>query len=659
MKKINRFAFVLAGALAAGTFIGCQQQTPSDYVYRIGAPSNLKAKAMPGVVFISWNPVQDCSGYTLVRINRDTNETKTLAGTTKDLSYVDRISTDNEWVDGQNFTYSVQAVSSGASGRIRSMVNYADVIGSSDWTSVDVKAVNNGFNSAVVYQVPYNLDGDTKKDRIQFADYDYSDKSEGNLKKLQEPASSVSLDSKGQIVVSVEAVPYLTYTYTVESEDASETVDFVMKKTEKKGEKDVPLSASSLGNARFAAPIIGKNVVYAKIADGNGYYAAKKFKAGEVSVEAADNVELSFTGLVPRISADKKNFELLWTAPKVNGKVNTKDLTYYFYVKGSTESSKEAAWMKAAFSVPEFDSAENKMKAVLGYDASLDGKEFKIYAYHNNKRASTEGSGKLASYAVTWDETAQAVYTSADKASYRLCWAYPKYKGESVTEKVTWTVTKNVYKDYVKATKTEPKKGTLISGPEKVDVTLSDSNLLSEPNLMTQEFSRTSADEVYTVEYTICFDYDGTKTGTATVPVDPLVTTPLECVSIEYYGTYSDGKSRIFTVAEREIKKLNVNGTLTTTYETPAITWMASPYSLSNDSAAAKNIAVPVTAKKIGEDDFYDLTSGRLLPRNTNAYVIDFTTADKQYIFAYETYNGKVYDGTIKNAYGENIIKEF
>lgn len=645
VKKINRFAFVLAGTLAAGTFIGCQQQTPSDYVYRIEAPSNLKAKAMPGVVYISWNPVQDCSGYTLVRINRDTNVTKTLAGTTKDLSYVDRISTDNEWVDGQNFTYSVQAVSSGASGRIRSMVNYADVIGSSDWTSVDVKAVNNGFNSPVVYQVPYNLDGDTKKDRIQFADYDYSDKSEGNLKKLQEPASSVSLDSKGQIVVSVEAVPYLTYTYTVESEDASETVDFVMS------EKDA--SASSLGNARFAAPIIGKNVVYAKIADGNGYYAAKKFKAGEVSVEAADNVELSFDELVSTISADKKNFELLWTAPKVNGRVNTKDLTYYFYVKGATESSTDA-WMKAAFSVPEFDSAENKMKAVLGYDASLDGKEFKIYAYHNNKRASTEGSGKLASYAVTWDETAQAVYTSADKASYRLCWAYPKYKGESVTEKVTWTVTKNVYKDYVKATK----KGTLISGPEKVDVTLSDSNLLSEPNLMTQEFSRTSADEVYTVEYTICFDYDGTKTGTATVPVDPLVTTPLECVSIEYYDTYSDGKSRIFTVAEREIKKLDVNGNLTTTYETPAITWMASPRSLSNDSAAAKNIAVPVTAKKIGEDDFIYLT-GYSLPRNTNAYVIDFTTADKQYIFAYETYNGKVYDGTIKNAYGENIIEEF
>lgn len=648
VKKINKFAFVLAGTLAAGTFIGCQQQTPSDYVYRIGAPSNLKAKAMPGVVFISWNPVQDCSGYTLVRINRDTNETKTLAGTTKDLFYVDRISTDNEWVDGQNFTYSVQAVSSGASGRIRSMVNYADVIGSSDWTSVDVKAVNNGFNSAVVYQVPYNLDGDTKKDRIQFADYDYSDKSEGNLKKLQEPASSVSLDSKGQIVVSVEAVPYLTYTYTVESEDASETLDFVMS------EKDA--SASSLGNARFAAPIIGKNVVYAKIADEKGYYAAKKLKVGEVSVEAADNVELSFAGLVPRISADKKNFELLWTAPKVNGKVNTKDLTYYFYVKGATESSKEAAWMKAAFSVPEFDSAENKMKAVLGYDASLDGKEFKIYAYHNNKRASTEGSEKLASYAVTWDETAQAVYTSADKASYRLCWAYPKYKGESVTEKVTWTVTKNVYKDYVKATKTEPKKGTLISGPEKVDVTLSDSNLLSEPNLMTQEFSRTSADEVYTVEYTICYDYDGTKTGTATVPVEPLVKTPLECVSIKYYDTYSDGKSRIFTVAEREIEKLNVNGTLTTTYETPAITWMASPCSLSNDSAAAKNIAVPVTAKKIGEEDFIYRT-GYSLPRNTNAYVIDFTTADKQYIFAYETYNGKVYDGTIKTVGGTDIKK--
>ncbi len=654
MGKINRFAFVLAGALAAGTFIGCQQQTPSDYVYRIGAPSNLKAKAMPGVVYISWSPVQDCSGYTLVRINRDTNETKTFEVKAKKLSHVDTISDKNEWVDGQNFTYSVQAVSSGASGRIRSMVNYADVIGSSDWTSVDVKAVNNGFNSAVVYQVPYNLDGDTKKDRIQFVDYDYSDKSEGNLKKLQEPASSVSLDSKGQIVVSVEAVPYLKYSYTVESEDASETVDFVMSVM-----SEEEASASSLGNGRFAAPIIGKNVVYAKIYDEKGYYASKKFKAGEVSVEAADNVfvfldenkkddkgEYEKETIGTRISADKKNFELLWTAPKVNGKVNTTDLTYYFYVKSSAQPS-STAWMKVGFSVPEFDSAENKMKAVLGYDASLAGKEFKIYAYHNNKRAgASSGTEKLASYNVSWGkDTAKVVYTSADRTSYRLVWAYPKYNGESVPEKVTWTVTKNIYKDY----KDVNNKGTLISGPEKVDITLSDSNLLSEPNLMTQEFSRTSADEVYTIEYTVRFDYDGVNTETGIVAVKPLVDTTLECVGITYYGTANSGKSRIFTVEERAITKPDVNGNETATYETPAITWMASPYSLLNDSAEAKNIAVPVTAKKIGEDDFYDWT-GNLLQKNTNAYMIDFTTADKQYIFAYETYNGKVFEANISGA---------
>jgi hypothetical protein len=109
MKKL--FYATFTGLLAAATFVlaGCEQPSfTADPVAPIAKPA-LRAEALPGAVFLSWDPVADAGSYKIYRKDGDGVSTA-LSVASGAVYHVDKVDFGNTLKNEDSYTYTLEAV---------------------------------------------------------------------------------------------------------------------------------------------------------------------------------------------------------------------------------------------------------------------------------------------------------------------------------------------------------------------------------------------------------------------------------------------------------------------------------------------------------------------------------------------------------------------
>lgn len=385
MKKISKIALVAVVA-AMTAFFGCNSE-PS-ILEKVAPVSDLQAKAFPGLNVVTWKPNAVSNGYTLFADYGRGWEFVDSFDNDK-CSHWDFISTDNEWLNGQEVKYMIQ--NDGDKLARAAYVNKELV--SSDFVEVSVKAVNPGYKEPVMYKMPALEEGQATPD---FNSVDYFDAEA--IAAFVDPAFTIKeREPKAPLVTFVKA-PGLEYALTVRSADETEKdkINFAFN------EDDTELSA--LGNAELITPFIGQNDVWVTISDANDYYSPVEYKIGSFTntVEgAADawNAEFAMARDTDEEEADV--YKLTWNAITVDN-VKSLDGVYYLYSEISN-SREEDNWEKVEFTY-SYDELIGKYVAYLPFNKKEVNKEYKLFAVYNGKTVGSDNAN-YNSIATTYKNT--------------------------------------------------------------------------------------------------------------------------------------------------------------------------------------------------------------------------------------------------------------
>lgn len=367
-------AFFAVGALLTSGLLGCSDTvTPEkeDYIVRLEKVENFKAKAYPGVTVLTWRPVLDAKGYEIYREAIGDNmapEFKLLAsvdgvygGTKTDpttSSYSDRIGLENDWRNGYKYRYYIKAVS-GTNNTLRAAaVDKWTVIGSSDYTTVEVTAANPGYGADVVYKVPSNKN---------FAGFNYA----GDLNSLVDPVMTVSEVRNNVRFVTFDAAPYLSYYVTVAPPEGIPGETFVFED----GLSSVNGDVSSVGNTSIQVPSWdGKAAVRlnAKERYSSDYYSAvENIVFQEIDVaEAAANIKWT-----PNFLAEWDNVantvKLTWDAYTIDGEYQSDNVYSLYYYDDKTNEMNKPNYVFTAHEAitPVYNAVTHTWTVTVPYNA--------------------------------------------------------------------------------------------------------------------------------------------------------------------------------------------------------------------------------------------------------------------------------------------------
>ena len=141
MKKILSVAAAIALAAA---LISCGDSSDEfsgavDTYKTLSAPS-VKAKAYPGVNYITWAPVAQATGYDVIRIADGAATGTVIASATKTVAYADVAATDNVIADGKTYEYVVIAFAGNTNNTSGSTVPTRSIYLAANKGSASVKA---------------------------------------------------------------------------------------------------------------------------------------------------------------------------------------------------------------------------------------------------------------------------------------------------------------------------------------------------------------------------------------------------------------------------------------------------------------------------------------------------------------------------------------
>lgn len=436
MKKINKLSLVLASALVLGAITGCGQST--SYIEQVGSVSDFKVKAYPGANYLTWAPSEVSYGYSIFR----DGEYVTSVGNAV-TSYLDSISTDNEWSDGQEVKYTIQN-----DGRDAAR-NAADtVIGSSAFAEATVKAINPGYKSEVMYKIPALEEG---KALPNFADFDYTNADE--LAKLVEPKATITEREDKDALISMATVPYLTTSIWVTNEDETEKMSFEFNKGD--------LYLSKLGTTTVPTAFFGKNVIWAEFSVGNGYYESKKVKVAEFEKEASNgDADFSYDSVTLTYDSEEESYKFEWNAPidKVTGEYK-KDWSYSLYY-----APKYKEWEKVILT-PVLNEISGKYESLIDipfgrkwtpwrfFVSNSEGKACKNYLYNDltgyyDKEVAYKAGEIPSVNVVYYNSYVNCAVTKTDKdglaTEIALVWDPAKVSNE-VSDKVTYKFVSSTY----------------------------------------------------------------------------------------------------------------------------------------------------------------------------------------------------------------------
>lgn len=92
-------------------FAGCEQADYTLKAAKLSAPGKLKATVEQGAIILTWNPVNEASGYKIVRKDTVDGLTKVLIANTTNHYYIDCVGWDNQLADARSYEYSVISLS--------------------------------------------------------------------------------------------------------------------------------------------------------------------------------------------------------------------------------------------------------------------------------------------------------------------------------------------------------------------------------------------------------------------------------------------------------------------------------------------------------------------------------------------------------------------
>ncbi len=141
MKKILSVAAAIALAAA---LISCGDSSDEfsgavDTYKTLSAPS-VKAKAYPGVNYVTWAPVAQATGYDVIRIADGAATGTVIASDTKTVAYADVASTSNVIADGKTYEYVVIAFAGNTNNTSGSTVPSRSIYLAANKGSASVKA---------------------------------------------------------------------------------------------------------------------------------------------------------------------------------------------------------------------------------------------------------------------------------------------------------------------------------------------------------------------------------------------------------------------------------------------------------------------------------------------------------------------------------------
>jgi len=491
MKKINRFAFVLAGAVVAGALMACQQQA-AESIYQVGNVSDFKAKAYPGANYLEWSPAEISNGYAIFR--QIDGGAKTLVANLgqNDTSLFDYISTSNEWKDGSEVKYFIQNKGNALSRNVGANVGIAG----SGFVEASVKAINPGRGTEVVYKVPADAG---------FAAFDYATKSAD----LVEPTYTVGDPVDGEVTVTFQTVPYANTKIYVANEDATEKMAFDVGRTS----SGTP--SSCLGTVKLNPVFVGKNTFWAEVSFGTGYYKTKNILLGSADFTPETSVNMSYSSFAGSYDSTSKKVKFTWNAAtNTDGSVN-KDAKFYVY--GNTDYYN---WKKIPLTYTLDELKETYTAYVDWNDEEFQWQSFRLYASYNGKPVTNWPSGSAVWGSCTVGSPVDNVYYfygnagrtySADSKSVSLYWSpVTTRNGEPVVDsKVAYRISKKTYTYNTKTGKSETSEETEITSELKFEYN-KDTELVEA-----KAFAKPTFEKNYTgsTTYTVYAWYDGVKIG--------------------------------------------------------------------------------------------------------------------------------------------------
>lgn len=372
MKKISKIALVAVVA-AMTAFFGCNSE--ASILEKVAPVSDLQAKAYPGLNVVTWKPNAVSNGYTLFAdYGRGWEFVDSIDN--DNCSHWDFISTDNEWLNGQEVKYKIQ--NDGDKLARAAYVNKELV--SSDFVEVSVKAVNPGYKEPVMYKMPALEEGQATPD---FNSVDYFDAEA--IAAFVDPAFTIKeREPKAPLVTFVKA-PGLQYSLTVKSADETDKIDFAFF-------YQPGTELSALGNAELITPFIGQNNVWVTISDVNDYYSPVEYQIGSFTntvegAAAAWSANFEMTRDTDEEEADV--YKLTWNAITVDN-VKSLDGVYYLYSE-INKYDNDDKWEKVEFTY-SYDELEGKYVAYLPFNKKEVGKDYKLFAVYNGKTVDSAAS---------------------------------------------------------------------------------------------------------------------------------------------------------------------------------------------------------------------------------------------------------------------------
>lgn len=380
MKKISKIALVAVVA-AMTAFFGCNSE--ASILEQVAPVSDFQAKALPGLNVVTWKPNAVSNGYTLFANYGNGWVRKADFENNQSCVYYDRISTGNEWANGQEVKYMIQ--NDGAFLNRAAYVNKE--LASSDFVEVSVNAVNPGYKKEVMYKVPAIEEGKSVPD---FFNFDYSNAEE--IANLVEPTATIETIGLETFVKDFTATPYLDYDISVRTPDESDEIEFAWEYVGDNcndyrdfDEKD-----------SIVTPFVGTNDIYVKIKDRCNYYTPKTIKIGSVEVEQETKYNGASNFGVEYI-ADDETVEFTWKpVTNIDGSV-TEGVNYSIYYK--VDGSERKMFKKVPVT-PVYDDFDCKFVASAAYADDMKDKQFYLYASKDNKKISEN----IASNAVSAKE---------------------------------------------------------------------------------------------------------------------------------------------------------------------------------------------------------------------------------------------------------------
>lgn len=370
MKKISKIALVAVVA-AMTAFFGCNSE--ASILEKVAPVSDLQAKAYPGLNVVTWKPNAVSNGYTLFAdYGRGWEFVDSFDN--DNCSHWDFISTDNEWLNGQEVKYMIQ--NDGDKLARAAYVNKELV--SSDFVEVSVKAVNPGYNEPVMYKMPALEEGQATPD---FNSVDYFDAEA--IAAFVDPAFTIKeREPKAPLVTFVKA-PGLQYSLTVKSADETDKIDFAFF-------YQPGTELSALGNAELITPFIGQNNVWVTISDVNDYYSPVEYQIGSFTntvegAAAAWNAQFTMARDTDEEEADV--YKLTWDAITVDN-VKSLDGVYYLYSEISSLRD-EDNWEKVEFTY-SYDELIGKYVAYLPFNKKEVNKTYKLFAVYNGETVGSD-----------------------------------------------------------------------------------------------------------------------------------------------------------------------------------------------------------------------------------------------------------------------------